>query len=237
MPIPPSFDDPLSPDAGTPSGVDSDAPAAPDTNESVEFLNGLARRSGLQTALAMGRYVLDTWFEGRASRFERLQGTTPGYQALLAHPALELTPRKVTTAVRVTVQYEILPEEIAARLSLSHHQALVRVEDPDLKAELATEALKLGLNWERLQVVVSSRVARPLAPTGPGRRRYPPHVKRLRALHRAVKVVLEEPAALVEILECDLDHWQEVLPKVREDLKRLEIHLAEFLARIEPESR
>ncbi len=104
----------------------------------------------------MGRYVLDTFFDGDVEAFERGHRSHPAFSRIADHPRLLVGAQRLYRATRVAAQVAQLPHEVARSLSYSHHLALLGVRDPELKLVLARQAVEERYTRDRLAQVAAS---------------------------------------------------------------------------------
>lgn len=128
-------------------------------DNAVRFINSCSRLPGLEMALAVGDFVLDTFFAGDFDRFCRLARSKPvAFRALLAHEDLAVRPATIYCLVRIARQVDELPPDVARRMSISHHRALLPVGDRRLKRKLARMALRENWTRDRLEAVVREQL-------------------------------------------------------------------------------
>lgn len=152
-------------------------------DEAVDWLNGAVRRSGLDLAVVVHRYLLDRFFGGRYEAFADPSRTKPtSFRALCASPRLALSANSLYTMVRVGEQLAELPEELGRTLSVGHHRALLPVTDPVVKRDLAARAA--AARWSVRELEDAIRLQRP--PSRAGRPRLSPVVRASRAIVRGL---------------------------------------------------
>lgn len=157
--------------------------------EAIHTLNHLARRSGLELAAEVHRYVLDTFFGGDYRLFADPSRIKPvAFRALCANERLDFNPTTLQTLVRVGEQMTALPSEVARALSVRHHRLLLSVPESDQREALAEQAAAEG--WSTR--VLEAEIAAQRAPSRAGRKPLPPVVKSARAIGRSV-AALELP--------------------------------------------
>ncbi len=163
--------------------------------EAARGLRVLRLRRGLDTAVAVGRLVLDTFFDGRVDVFRTRGKTHTTFDRLTKLPAAERSFSKayIYHAVRVLEQLGQLPSELGHALSFSHHKVLLGVEDTATKEALARRAVEAGWTRERLSEEAQRAGHGDRRAARTGRRAVPSGVRKLRRLHRAMADVTAEP--------------------------------------------
>lgn len=104
-------------------------------------LRSLYRAGAFQTAIAIGEYVAERFFDGNTQRLASAGKVHPSIRRLAKHGNLGFSAATLWTALAVTEQARQLPAELGPALSLEHHRLLVAVRDPDQKAALARAAV------------------------------------------------------------------------------------------------
>ncbi len=155
-----------------PGHDDVDRPRPPalaevDIDRAVADLNRIYIVRGLETMIAIGRYVLDTLFDGDEEAFRsRRQGYT-SFKKLYGHTALAMSYGMLGIAVNVMLQVEQLPRDIAYALGVDSPRLGRRPLSPPAAAlrqlekysrELARE-LRPGGSWEQLSAAERSDLA------------------------------------------------------------------------------
>jgi len=119
-------------------------------DRAVEDLNSIYTSRALETACAIGRYVVEHFFHGAAVGFRRYGDKHASFRALGRHPGLRFAASYLWTAVAVLDQLTEMPDDIGRRLPLSHHRLLLPVKDRPLRLTLARRALDDGLSKRQL---------------------------------------------------------------------------------------
>ena len=130
----------------------------------------MAERSGLEVGLAIGRYLLETFYDGDYSQFHS-RGGGPTLRALAAHPDLELSATYLYSSVAISEQVQSWPEALVHALSFSHHRELLSVRDPDARRRLAVQCWESSWSCSVLSEEIRRRF--PAPPTRRGRPRTP----------------------------------------------------------------
>lgn len=134
----------------------------------VAEVNRLTLRTGLKAVERLGRYLLETFFDGDTGRFARLHGEHATWRALGKHPKLTSSASTLWFAVRTVEQLEQLPAEIGRRLTATHHRYLIPL-DEGLRHELSVVAARDGWSVRQLRAEIARRA--PPEDSGIGRTR------------------------------------------------------------------
>lgn len=128
-------------------------PAAPDIDidQAVADLNHIYIVRGLETMIAIGRYVLDTFFDGDEEAFRSKRQGYTSFKKLYGRTDLAMSYGVLGIAVNVMLQVEQLPRELAYALNTTRHRALLPVKDMELKIELAEAAVEENLAAAKIQ--------------------------------------------------------------------------------------
>ena len=130
----------------------------------VEEINAMTLRDGLEGVVALGRWVLETFFGGDSERFEVERGSQPTWRALGRHPALGVSTTELWYAVRIVEQLDELPRRIGRALTPSHHRLLLTVEERRTKRRLARAAVEGG--WGVRELAAEIGALSPATPQG-----------------------------------------------------------------------
>ena len=118
------------------------AAEAEKVDEAVRFINERTILSGLELAKEVGEYILDTFFDGDYANFtDTSRSKSTSFRALLERDDLLPGGATVYRFVRISQQLKLLPSEVATRLTLTHHRALLALPDLETKEALARRAL------------------------------------------------------------------------------------------------
>jgi hypothetical protein len=149
----------------------------------VQFLNRAVQVSGLQLATQVSTYVVDTFFAGDfALLSSKDPHKTASFRALSEHPGLQMGATTLYRLVRIGQQARHLPQDLAERLSLSHHRLLLTVDNPQHKQHLARLAAQHGWSVAELQAQIQAELPQPDKTRG--RPAQAPVVRWLAALQR-----------------------------------------------------
>jgi len=102
--------------------------------KAVEEINGLYIRRGLEMALEMGKYVVDSFFDGDVENFARHNRDHVSFRALGNRDDLQVSYNTIWYATAVYAQQHKLPEACRLALPLTHQRLLLPVKDPCLRA-------------------------------------------------------------------------------------------------------
>ena len=138
-------------------------------DQAVQDINRIYTQKGLETVLALGQYVLDTFFGGAATAFQSRGGDHLTFRELAHREDLHVSYATLWRAVGVVEQYARLPEPVARALPPTHHTLLLPLKDDQKKTELARKAVDRGWSKAELEREVKkakgrSKVGRPTLP-------------------------------------------------------------------------
>lgn len=187
----------------------------------VAHINGIKRAAGLEAALAIGEYLLGTFFGGDLEAFHERQGAHLSYRALQRQADLEVSASSLWYSVALIEHLQLLPGEMKERLSLSHHRLLVGVKDVEQRRALAQRAAEEGLSRRALEREVQRlHVARGERRTG--RPRLPAVVKAARRIDKAIELAGEELVDGALIARWGADRSAELLGVIEGQIAALE---------------
>jgi hypothetical protein len=164
-----------------------DEPSDDLLDEAVDRINRIFVRQGVEVALDVGRYVLDTFFDGDPDRVGDRGKDSPTFQALSAREDLRMRPGWIWRAVRLVVQLQALPEAAATELPYTHHTLLLPIHSEDAKAELAQLAIDEGLSTREFEAKVKEARRAEKTDKRGGRKPLPAFVKTIRKVGRLVQ--------------------------------------------------
>ena len=155
-------------------------------DRAVRDLNRLVAMKGLGKVFEVGRYVIETFFDGDYGAFREQRKSSVTFRQLGRRKDLVLSHSSIYHYVAVAEQVERLPDELAWALSFSHHKVLLPVKDPETELALARAAVDEDLMVAALQVRVHAFLDRtPWKRTG--LRPLPAEVKKLSRLEKAAE--------------------------------------------------
>lgn len=203
VPSPTSGHDVPSPPVGEADGTSRSARAtspAIDLDAAVAHLNALAAGDALDTALATGRYLVDTFFDGDVCAFERPRA--PGrisLRQLAGRSDLEASHCTLCRDIGILGQSLLLPRAGYPNLKLSHHCALLAVRD--VASKLALARCSEANDWSSRQLAeeIGRAKAEASGPPRRGRPSVPKFVKAARqvaAMSRQITSIPCDEAAL-----------------------------------------
>ena len=153
----------------------------------VLWLNRTIQASGIQLAVQVSDYVLDTFFGGDISALSSKDPQkTASFRALCEREDLQMGASTLHRLVRIGQQARHLPADLSESLSLGHHRALLTVDNLAHKQHMAREAVRHGWSAEKLAETLAAE--HPQAPQRPGRPRKPELLKWLGTVRREVAV-------------------------------------------------
>ena len=160
-------------------------------DDAVAEVNRLTLKSGLKAVERLGRYLLETFFEGETGRFVDEHGDHATWRALERHPQLTPAASTLWYAVRTVEQLEELPAGIGRQLTANHHRPLIHL-DAGLKLELAWAVVREGWSVRRLRAEIKARHP----PAEPGVAR----TQAISLLARHSRIAAEAPDELFDAL-------------------------------------
>ncbi len=202
-----------------------------DVERAIRAINALYVVGALDTALAIGDYILVTYLGDDEKRLAR-EDEEPSLRELADHPDLGFPKSTLWTAIAVYRQYPTLPEDVRRRLSLTHHRLLLGVTSVRAKAQLAEESAARRWSTRALEEAVDRwRTSHHLPPLGG----YPLHPA-LTASKRAANATLRAAQELEEGARPTAAELAEIDRQARLTAKRLE-RLRKALDAARPRSR
>lgn len=194
---------------------------APDLlDRAVEDINRIYRAHGLETARAIGEYVVTTFFAGDLDAALRHSRTHATWRALAGRDDLLVSYSNLWSCVQVLDQLHRLPEDIGAALSVSHHRRLLALRDEDARARLAEAAVAEDLTVRELEERIAAQRAETQVGERRGRKPLPRIVKAIRALRRVD--LSDEVASQEEIGALREEQAAEVLAEIDGQVRALE---------------
>lgn len=155
-------------------------------DQAVGTVNAILLRKNLEIAVEIHRYVLAEFFGGDFGAWQGMRpGAVPAYDAFIGHPGLRVGKEMLRQLVLVGEQARQLPGEVASELSVAQHRALLPLEDPAERAQLAERALAEKLTAQQLADVV--RELHPPKPRAKGRPAQLRGFRRLGEVYKAGK--------------------------------------------------
>ena len=201
-------------------------------DRAVADLNALYTEKAMETAVAIGTYVLDNFFEGDIWAFAQRRRAHLSFRELSSHPDLQLDHVYLYRAVKLVEQLTALPEGVTQHLSYSHHVELLPLRRVDSKARLARRAIERGWTVRQLRTEVRAARKREVG----GRTGRPP----LPSWHRGFKKVFQGiDEALSEPVEADVfgssepDRARALLDELDDKLARLGAYRDELAKALE----
>jgi hypothetical protein len=193
----------------------------------VLFLNRAIHASGLQLAVTVSAYVTETFFAGDpAALTSKDPQKTASFRALCEREDLQMGASTLHRLVRIGQQARHLPADLAERLSMSQHRALLPVANAQHKQHLARLAVQHGWTTEQLTATVAAEHPQP--PNHAGRPKKAEVLKWLDGLQRAAKA-RQDPAGFAVGYEA-LQASQQA--RVKADIQALHQELSALLAAI-----
>jgi len=194
-------------------------------------VNQLSQNRGLQGATKLGRYVLDTFFDGSPERFRQEGKSNQNFRTVVQNPELKASYSLLYYSVAVTEQLDQLPKNVGKKLSFSHHKLLLPVKDPRTKEAFARKVVSESLSVRGLRDVVARHRVEQTSRIRRGRPPLPDFVKALNRLPRIVEQMddsdlenkrlfdrysPEQATALLERTRDDLDKLNHLLTQLED---------------------
>ena len=169
--------------------------------EGVRDINALYRAKGLETARAVGEYVVAKFFGGDVDYAKKKHSKHVSFTALSEHDDLAIGRTTLWYWVSVLGQLRQLPDDIAGSLSMSHHTLLLTVKDPAKKLALAREAVTTGVGKRDFEIRVRQVRDERESSTGssPGRPPLPGWAKGIGSIKKAVEAAVSDEIPLDEV--------------------------------------
>lgn len=148
--------DPACTDAPSNLVIAENAPAAlpndePPLDEVVDTINRLYIAGGLQVALSIGRYLIDTFFGGDPQVFRDVGRKATSFRKLAARDDLRVSHSFLWYACSIVGQLDEIPQEVREALPISHHRALLPLRDAEAKAVLARRIVDEDLSRREVE--------------------------------------------------------------------------------------
>src|SRR5258706_12155272 len=114
-----------------------------DLDEVIAQINALWRKGVLNTVVALGDYLIKTFYGGDLELAQSHSPTKPARLTQLFDRAdeLQVSIHALKESVRIAAQYHEMPRAVADGISKSHHAALLPVADLTQKVRYAQEAI------------------------------------------------------------------------------------------------
>jgi hypothetical protein len=184
----------------------------------VAFIRRNARLEGPELARVVGGYVLAEFFADDFEQFRRHSRSKPvSFRALAARLDLPFSAGRLCTLIRISHQLREMAPEVADGLTLSHHRALLPLDDTSLKSKLA--ACARSQKWTRSRLEAEVR----------------PHLRASRAGRKprsAVAHAVEKVAELAERIEV-LSRDAKEVRQLGSDLQAISASLRQSVRRLD----
>ena len=175
----------------------------------VSDLNQIYTLKGLETACAVGEYILARFFGGDITQFRHKGDEHISFRTLAERDDLQFSRSFLWYSVAVVEQLNQMPKEVADALSLSHHRLLLPVRDPALKLELAQRAVREKLCKRELEREIACSRRSDTHGARRGRKPAHPLAKGLTKIRKALHWTLDQRA---------FDHLDKLSPEENERL-------------------
>lgn len=188
----------------------------------VQDINAMFTRKGLETAVAIGEYVLEHFFGGDPERFRERGRSHLSFRALANRDDLMVSHTFLWRSVALVDQLRQLPQDVAYQLSVSHHHALFPLKDREEKVRLATAAADQGWTKRELEAEVKEARLRTHGPSKAGRPALPAVVKGVKRLTEAVELVESEAVSVDQLRRLSNDDLDDLVRRLDTHLRDLE---------------
>ena len=111
-------------------------------DRAVLDLNRLYTRGSLETVKAIGEYLLETFFDGDFEHARSRVRKDVSLRALAERDDLLFSPAFLSRSLGILEQLKMLPGDIGASLSVSHHKILLAVKSERYKRRLAANSVQ-----------------------------------------------------------------------------------------------
>ena len=178
-------------------------------SQAFERIREITTAKGLETAKAIGEFLIETFFAGDLAKFAARNKKHASFKALGERMSdLTISQTFLWYSVAVVGQLQQMPTEVGEALPMSHHRLLMPIKDEAVKLSLAKEALSEGLGKREFEIRVrQQRDKKYAARQQPGRARLPSWARSLGPLLRTAEAMNED-----EITEDDVEiHGKAVL--------------------------
>ena len=170
-------------------------------NQAVHDINAIYGAKGLETARAVGEYVLAKFFNGDLDYAEKKHGKHLSFTALAEHDDLAVGRTTLWYSVSMLGQLRQLPDDIAGSLPFSHHKLLLTVKDPAKKLELAKEAVTTGVGKREFETRVREVRGERWAHGGkPGRHALPAWAAGIGGIKRVVESAMSAGVTVDDVV-------------------------------------
>jgi len=123
----------------------------------VKYLKDIHMQGPLVAALAIGKYLLTTFFDGDITSYEAKGTLSPSFSALVRRPELQdygLTGRTLRNYIRVYATDDLYPNEIREHLPLGHRIHLLAAPSEE-RVEIAKRAVAERLSNRAVKGLIS----------------------------------------------------------------------------------
>jgi len=185
----------------------------------VSDLNRIYAAKGLETARAMAEYLLGNFFGGDIDNFELAGKKHVSYSFLWY-------------SLAVLHQLRLLPDDVGAALTFSHHKLLLPVKDEQVKVDLARKAVVENLPVRALALEVRKIRAKASSAIRVGRPCLPIFVKGMGRINKAIEFATSEPLPDDPFASYDLEKAKELLVALDVQFEKLLEMKAQIEAKI-----
>ena len=201
----------------------------------VQRINEIHRNKGIETARAIGEYLLDAFFDGDVTAFRSKGKKHASLRALAVRDDVAVSYTVIWYSIAVLEVLRQLPADIGAALPLSHHRLLVHVKDEDLRRELAEVAVEDDLTKRQLAEKIKALEAEEaLEGKKAGRPALPLWAKSLAPVRKAIEAAAASEISDSEVREKGTKLVEARLAEVEATMCALEQLRAKLIAAIEP---
>ncbi len=171
-------------------------------SQAFERIREITTAKGLETAKAIGEFLIETFFAGDLAKFTARNKKHASFKALGERMSdLTISQTFLWYSVAVVGQLQQMPTEVGEALPMSHHRLLMPIKDEAVKLSLAKEALSEGLGKRQFEIRVrQERDKKYEDRQPPGRAALPSWARSLGPLLRAAEAMTED-----EITDSDVE--------------------------------
>jgi len=125
-------------------------------NEAVKIINKMVEKGFFKTAVDVGKYVLETFYNNDIELATSKDPTKQiSYRKLLSNKNLNISVNHLNQMVRVAIQEDFINKNIDKKkkdlLTYSHRVQLLQIEDDNTKLELANKCIQDNLSVRDLR--------------------------------------------------------------------------------------
>ncbi len=192
-------------------------------DQAVKNINAIHAAKGLETARAIGEYLLKAFFGGSLETFAATGKKNLSFRALAEREDLNVGHSSLWYSVAVLDQLRMLPKDIGDSLPLSHHRLLLPVKDTEAKVALAKKAVESGMSKAAFADVVRPVRASEIDVTKTGRPALPSWAKGVGNIRKAVEAALEDEITEGDIMAAGMTKLKDRRDEVERAIAQLQV--------------